>query len=295
MEEETIVEVPGRRRRRRPTARMVAALFLAVVALFVEGAASVVAYSWGWDHDLVAPFVGAAFSAACIALLGGARALVPTRAAWDEAWGLCWFPLLVSFAIAVGSVAGALADGEAFAPGWQARVASLLVLCLGIGLSEELVFRGLVFGGFLERLGAGRGGVLAAAALSAVVFGSAHIAWGDLDWSDPLQPVQAALKVCQAGLLGFALAAAAARSGGLAGVAAIHALDDFLLLFASTVLVGDPVSTEYVAVESAEAFEMIYSYAFACLLYLPPAIYAARALRRAETPARLLGGRVSDV
>ena len=275
---------PPARRKSRGTAKLAVALLAAILAFESQGVGMVLAYEFGFDVDLGAAAFGAVCACLLLALVGGARMLVPRIRGLRDTWSLCWWPIVIGgFTAAVGVLEVVRGHAELVVD-WPLRTLGLAALCLSIGVFEECVFRGLIHGGLLARLGRTRAGVYAAALMSSLIFGAMHIEWWALDYGQPIQVVQAVLKIMQAGMLGFVFAVCATRARGVAGVALAHALLDFLLLFASVALSGGVLTTEYVSVEETQAVGSIVSYVVACVLYIPPTIAAWMSLGQVELP-----------
>ena len=134
------------------------------------------------------------------------RPLEHAGAAWR--WALATLLAVPALALALGVVA--------WQPKWPAELAVWLALNLGVtALAEELLFRGLLQGALVERLGAARG-----IGLTAVLFGLAHA-----PFSAPFALV--------AGVAGLGYGWVLQLSGRLAAAVLLHAavnLLHFLLL-----------------------------------------------------------------
>ncbi|MNF26421.1 CAAX amino terminal protease self- immunity [compost metagenome] len=134
------------------------------------------------------------------------RPVEHARSAWR--WALATLLAVPALALALGVVA--------WQPKWPAELAVWLALNLGVtALAEELLFRGVLQGALVARLGAGRG-----IALSAALFGLAHA---------PFSLTFALV----AGVAGLGYGWVLQRSGRLAAAVLLHAavnLLHFLLL-----------------------------------------------------------------
>lgn len=101
--------------------------------------------------------------------------------------------------------------------GGAALILANLFLTLGIGMAEEIFFRGIICGAWLGR------GVGKAMMLSSVLFGFSHILnlAGGADFGETI------LQICFALVYGMAFALIFAESGSLLPCVLLHALHDF--------------------------------------------------------------------
>lgn len=104
------------------------------------------------------------------------------------------------------------------------KLASILVNMLGIGLAEEIIFRGVLFNAFKEYFGETKIGVFKALFLSSVLFGAIHlinlISYPDLVVSTIAQVIYAAF-------YGFLMGTIYYRSNNIWSVIVLHCLVDF--------------------------------------------------------------------
>jgi len=111
----------------------------------------------------------------------------------------------------------------------------------------------------------------------------AHVEWWDLDYSSLSQVLQAIFKILQTGTYGFFLASLTTRTKSIVGPAFIHGLDDFILLFPSVGLMGDPLETEYVSTGD-DGFFNVGLYIIVILLYMPLVIQGIRLFMQTKLP-----------
>ncbi len=142
---------------------------------------------------------------------GGTRAAGIARRPWGRAFAVS-APLFLPAAVLL--VLALALGGDASLP----SLATYAGLALMVGVAEEVLFRGLVYGA-LRRLGIGR-----AVVGSAVAFGVLHL----LNLARGASPVLTALQVVYAFALGCAYAAALERGGRLVPLVAAHAATDLL-------------------------------------------------------------------
>lgn len=140
------------------------------------------------------------------------------------------------------------------------------VLCmLAVGLTEELLFRGLITRMVFEKYGRSRVGAWFAILTSSLLFGAVHLtnaASGAADIGGVLVQVVAAVA------LGMCLGAIYLRTGSLWAVALLHALMDLLALLPSGIY-GVATMTEMVGGYSWESL-------VACLVYVGLALFLLR-------------------
>lgn len=269
---------------RNGTRKMVAAL-LALPAIYVaEVFGAIIAAFFGFDFDLGVTLAGAVAAALLIVALGGGAYLRFDKHALFEAWKFMWWIILISAALMVWDLTDYISMGEIIHKGWFLRTIYALVLCLAIGVSEEGMFRGLLCGGLLARLGDRKGGIWWAVMLSSLAFGCAHVTLSDFDPNNLLTFVQGALKICQTGIYAVMLCVVMLKTKNLIGPMLVHALDDFLLFVVSTGLYGEVVETEYVVPDQDEAVAVIVFYLVIIALYMPTFIKALIELKKMSVP-----------
>ena len=234
-----------------------------------------------------------ALVAVLVALLGGARALVPRASGLRRALREGRYPVLLALALCALEVSGLLqasAVGEAVAisPAWAVDLAQVALFCASVGLYEEALFRVLLLGGLLSRHGGTRNGVVGAVLVSSVAFGAAHVI---LSTSlDPIVLIQMLLKTVQTTFIGLLLGAVYVRTRSFVGVAALHALTDFLLMVPLALLggLGDSLGT-YVSggdglAAVVEGLVLVAVYVVVVALYVPAAVRAWKLLESAPVP-----------
>ena len=268
-------------------------LLLSVLALGAITVAEVVAflvvmflnipYESLWT-DVIIECLGAAVAMACVLLLGG-RSLVSTSrddVAYTFRFG--WWCLAISLVLMVLELVWGFEDGSPIASDWLPRLLETVLLCLGIGILEEFMFRGIVFNGLLATMGSTHKGVVCAIIITSVLFGFAHVDFAT-DFVDGLSVVQALLKVCQTGMYSFLLCVILLRTRRLGGVSLFHGFDDFVLVMPSIALFGEALDTEYV-VQGDDALPTIMYYLVIIALYLPFVIKSGLELRRGQDVTR---------
>ena len=221
---------------------------------------------------------------ACHAL-GGASLMRPQLASIvDTFHRLRWLVVVSGLEVALQLLA--FTTGDYFlSPNWPLYLLHILLLCMMIGMFEEIVFRGIILNGLLAPLGERRDGVLKALLISSLLFGAAHLIGQDTDWSDRLQATQAILKVAQTGVLGFVFGVCAIHQRNLTGVAVFHGFTDFVLMVLPYMLNGsEQGEVQYVTADSQAAMTTIVMYSVLIALYIPALVTAMRTLRQEQLP-----------
>ncbi len=272
------------RRGRRPGVTL-ALSFLVFVGVFVF---QVIGYLIGnlfGDTGELSATLGSAVGAACgMAVLGGANLMRLDAKAIVLSFKKGWWVILVSAALCVfGLIESFVIEHGTLTQDWPMRMLWLCALCASIGFSEEGMFRGILLGGVLDVCGKNRREIMMAAGISALLFGVAHLEWWSINWLDPLQALQAVLKMLQTGTLGFFLAALVIRGKNVWGVAIIHGLDDFLIMIPSIGLLGQSAEVSYVNAGDA-AIATIVLYAIVIAVYMPLVISGVKMLKEVPAP-----------
>ena len=214
--------------------------------------------------------------------LGGRALARPSLKGMGEAWkAAIWLFVVDGTLVVVGIVEMAIGvEPFELATDWPVRVAVVAALCLGVGVFEESLTRGILLNGFLARMGRTRAGVYGAVILSSLAFGMMHFDFF-IDFSDGLQVAQNVMKVVQTGMCGFFFAGILIKTRNIWTVISIHAVNDFMLMFISNGLTPEVVSTEYVAIGD-EGISILIVYCIICALYIPLVVISKRLIDQAS-------------
>ena len=264
--------------------KMLLSLALFFVVSFGGILGGIVAMLFGWDIDLWYTSFEAVLTIFALVCLGGAAWLRFDRKAIIESWRFMWWIILASAVLMVWDILDYVQAGELVQKGWFLRCLHSLLLCTAIGVSEEGMFRGLLFGGMLSKGGGSKRGIYLAVLLSSLAFGCAHITLDDIDLNNWLTVVQALLKICQTGIYAVMLCAVILKTKNFIGAMMIHALDDYLVFVVSMGLFGETFDVEYVTPDADEAVSIIIFYLIIIALYMPTFIKAIRELRSIDLP-----------
>lgn len=272
------------------TRKMVVAI-VAVFALyyFAKFVAPIVSTRFGVDKNLFGIALRSALALVAFSALGGARWLRPSIKSVGHMWRFMGYLIVLQVllgVIAFLSTAASMTDAELDAVTSEmaaGNFAYLTILCLLVGINEEVMFRGLFLGGLLARLGDKKSGVIASAVVSSLVFGAFHVI-GSVDLSNHLSLAQGIMKTLQTGLFGFVLCAPVLEDHNLGGAISYHGFNDWLIML-GYIFTGVPDElTNYVLDDPQVAMVAIGVYAAMSLLFLPKAIQTVRRMMRLEEP-----------
>ena len=264
--------------------KLIGALLSLALVFGGEIAGALFASFFDADFDLCATLGGAIAAVVCLFALGGKDYLRFDGKAMLESWKFMWWIVSISAFLAAWDFWDYVSMGESFHPGWLMRCFSSLILCLAIGANEEGMFRGLLFGGLLARLGERKNGIWWAVIISSVAFGCAHVSLEDFDPDNLLTFAQAFLKIVQTGIYAVMLCAVVLKTKNLVGAMVVHAIDDWLLFVVAIGFFGEPLETEYVTADTDEAISTVIFYLIIIALYLPTFIKALREIKRIQAP-----------
>ncbi len=266
------------------TGKLIGALLSLALVFGGEVAGLLIGMFVGADEDLSATLGGAIAAVAAFVALGGKDYLRFDGKAILESWKFMWWIVALSGILAAWDFWDYVSAGESFHPGWFMRCVSSLILCLAIGANEEGMFRGLLFGGLLARLGERKNGIWWAVIVSSLAFGCAHVSLEDFDPNNLLTFAQGFLKIVQTGIYAVMLCAVMLKTKNIVGAMLVHAIDDWLLFVVAIGFFGEPLETEYVTADTDEAISTIIFYLIIIALYLPTFIKALREIAKIQAP-----------
>lgn len=266
--------------RRRPVAFSIVILAVSLVYVLLPIPSG---FATAAIHELAIAVLVAGIAA--FVAVGGAKAIFPSFEGFGYGLVRCIYILIFAALLSLSSLSGDLAEGTPISENLAMNLPLFALLCLSIGVFEEVLFRGLLFGAFLARWGGTRKGILFAALLSSLIFGVAHIVQyvfsGDV--SSLASIAQAVGKTVQTGVIGFLFAALYVKTRSLAPIAIGHALFDFIAEFPD-VLFSSKVSASYVSSDPSAAAAAAVGYLVVVILLIPAVVIAIRALKAAEVP-----------
>lgn len=193
--------------------------------------------------------------------------------------------LIFIFLLSALGVVGRLMQSQvAGTPPYQLiGMINILLAGLSVGIVEEFTFRGLIFGGLLQKLGNEKKNIVLAAFLSGLLFGVMHVIGSIFagEITDSAAVITAILKTLQTGVFGIVLAFIYYKTRNLLAIAALHSLDDLLLFIASDA--GNTDSASYVANGSDDlVVARIAAYVFFTLILVPSIVRCIRDITPGE-------------
>lgn len=275
---------PSSSARRSIPRAVVSVLLFAAAYLLLSPLLSILVMGISGSSDpIVYEAVTAVLFVCLVAALGGRAILVPRLREVGVTLAMSWWLIVATVLISLPSVIYYLSEGTPLADGWLSNVLYMGAFTLLIGVAEEAMCRGVLFNGLLAAMGRTRVGLFAAAVLTSVTFGAMHIDWLAVDLSDPMQLAQSLLKMAETAMFSFFLCALVAHSCGLAGVAVVHALTDFIPFAVLGAFEGLDLDIPYVSTDE-EAGGNVSAYIMLMALYLPLVVYGCRILLRQKPP-----------
>ena len=244
--------------------------------------------SLGLDSILTGIVLRSVLSVACFIALGGMDWLRFDWKAIGHAWRFLGYITvfyvlfgILSFVLNSSQLTEAEIDAVTGADILR-NTLYMVVLCIFIGINEEVMFRGLLLGGLLAGMNGRRRSALWAAIISSLVFGFFHV-MSDMNPENPLSIAQGIMKTLQTGTMGLFFCVTVLEDHRLCGAMSTHGFTDWIVLMGK-VLVGFDGAISYVNTDDRLAKASIVIYAVMCLIYLPKFIQAIRRLLKVEEP-----------
>ena len=182
----------------------------------------------GLAFTAVAQTVFAGSAALAMAALGGAAWLRPSKDDVKQMFRMGWPIIAADAALLLFAGIGLVYEGASIASGWLPNLAITALLCLCIGIAEEVLYRGILFNAVLAIVGKSHRGTMAGVAIISLL-GLAHVSL-TTDFASPFLALQAVLKIVQTGLFSVIMCSVVLRTHRLGGVSLFHGLSDFLLI-----------------------------------------------------------------
>lgn len=133
-----------------------------------------------------------------------------------------------------------LNHGESIVEDWLVTTALFTLLCFLTGISEEGLFRGVMFSAMSNSFGRAKNSAFKAALISAAIFGILHVSQ-DLAVqvkSSPIILMQVILKPVQAAMFGFIMAGLYQKSQNFWCISALHGLYNVLTMTPGVLFTG---------------------------------------------------------
>lgn len=152
--------------------------------------------------------------------------------------------------------------------------------CLFVGVAEEFTFRGLIFGGLLQKLGNSKKGIILASVISGLLFGVLHVFGSALNGeiADAGAVATAFAKTIQCAIFGFVLAFIYYKTRNLFVAAALHSLDDFMIICGT----GAGLIKAESYVSSTNVLQHLAVYAIFTVVVIPSLIKSTKDITEGE-------------
>lgn len=259
---------------------------VAVAVIFIVQMAGVIVVIFanvpeeGLTSSIIVELFSAVAAVACMIALGGKSWVSTSPKDISFTFRFGWWCLATSAGLVISEALIYRADLAPLGPEALRQLGECALFCLCIGIFEEFLFRGIIFGGLLSIMGGTHRGVVRAVFISALIFGLAHVDFAEAG-RDLYSAIQAVLKVVQTGMYAILICVIVLRTRRLGGVSLFHALDDLILIAPSIVLFENSFDTDYIA-EGEEVLPAIFYYLFIIVLYVPFVVKALRELKRGQ-------------
>lgn len=159
---------------------------------------------------------------------------------------------------------------------------NISITALFVGIVEEFVFRGLMFGGLLQKFGNSKKMIIIAAFISGLSFGALHVLGfvvaGEITSAGAA--ATAILKILQCAIFGIILCFIYYKTRNLYVVAVLHSLDDFLLFVATGG--GSTKAADYVVTDGSKIGLAVGAYLVFILVLVPTFIRSIKDINPGE-------------
>ena len=242
--------------------------------------------SVGGDTYMTVVIIRSAIAVIAFIALGGVAWLRPSwrsiRETWSFAKPLIIINLVIGFFVATSVLSGLVNETIAFED--AVRIGGYVtVICFLVGVNEEVMFRGLVYGGLLAKLGGTSTGLLKAAVISSLVFGLMHVVF-DVDYANFYSIGSGLLKTLETGMFAFIFCVPVVKGRNLWGAITAHGFFDWIVLCGNSIQNGGLSNPTYVSDNPTVAIAAMVIFGVLCLLYLPRTIRAYKELRSINEP-----------
>lgn len=159
---------------------------------------------------------------------------------------------------------------------------NISIAALFVGIVEEFIFRGLIFGGLLQKFGSNKKTIIIAAFISGISFGVLHVIGYVLggEITNTTAAATAILKIVQCGIFGIVLCFIYYKTRNIYVVAALHSLDDFLLLVAGGA--AETGAGDYVTNDSGQMGMAVGAYVVFTLILVPAVVKSIKEITVGE-------------
>lgn len=160
--------------------------------------------------------------------------------------------------------------------------ANILIAGLFVGVAEEFLFRGIMFGGLVQKLGNTKKAIVISALISGFSFGLLHVIGAVLGGAvtDFGSGATAVLKIVQCAIFGVILCFVYYKTRNIYVIAVLHSLDDFMMFV--TVGANSTGASDYVITDSKTALLAIGAYALFTIILVPSLIRSIKDITPGE-------------
>ena len=246
-----------------------AALYVACIfgVEFIASYAYYLAHTWGFDVLISYEYAGAVAALVGCVILGIPHILHICHGDAAFAYKIYAPELYVACGLSLFELISFIASGEALGAYAAFSTARVVVLCVGIGFFEELLFRGIIFHALLRATKHRTHTFAISALLCSFVFGLAHIDFLGTNFADPIMLAQAVGKILQAGLNSYMFCAIVYCTRSVCMTSMLHAINDCILMLPASGLFGYEQDTVYV-MEGPEGVFTLVLYIILSLMLL---------------------------
>lgn len=187
------------------------------------------------------------------------------------------FMLVFGGLVAIGSVVTSGVSSQTLI-----NLVNVLLVGLTVGIVEEFTYRGLVFGGILQKIGRSKKNIIIAAVVSSLIFGVMHVADGAIvgEISNSTALINSVLKTVQSGVFGVAIAFVYIKTRNIHVVCALHGVDDFILYLMQAFSASEGV--EHADYVSGGLGTSLFGYTLFTIIVIPMVIKSMNDLEEDE-------------
>lgn len=276
----------NRRQQRNRTRTAILSIALAVITYLAGKLAVLVATRLGIDPLMVGIATRSVVAVGGIVALGGSSWLRFDAHGILQAWSFSKQLIIINICIGTITSLGVIAaihDGRVDPARVLPITAYVTVLCMLVGINEEGMFRGLVFGGLLARMGGTEGGPLRAAIIASVSFGLVHVVFS-LDPTNVYSIASGIMKTLECSMFALILCIPVLESRNLLGAMTVHAFFDWVIMLGNAITTDGVSIPSYTSTDPRIALSSIVVFSVLCVCYLPKTIRAVKELRGIELP-----------
>lgn len=265
-------------------ARLILYLGIAIMCLMAAQIGMSVLEPLGWDGYLAYEFTGALCALVCAGILFKKRCFSISPTILKIGWQMYSYFFIVALLLACYEYLSCVALGYPIAENWQLLVLQQALLCVGVGIFEECVFRGIIFMGCMHVLAPAKHKLLYSVLICSLLFGCAHISPEVIDLQNTIILGQIIGKILQTGLISVVFCWMVARTHSLVAPIIAHATEDFLLLVFASGVFGIENDFEYVDTTNNGYAQLVF-YGILILITLPCVWHAWCVFKKSKMPA----------